>query len=485
MFEVVRVATLAYKYRYWSALFCSVIFWLRYGALIFFGDVVEITYDAFLPIIFGSPLFSTIVISFVLIVLTNVIFFIFYLLFIHIIKSNLLLKIWRISHLVLQGILLFTFIISYFIFSIFSAFGFALHFVAWISTALMILLIALGSVKQNVNNDYGNLIKQRIRGIILNIVVLIISSGILAFSIIIVIDSLWNLIFVVCSYYITRMAILNLIFNSSSPQKYLNSYKKRDLMKRDWFKEFVNNTLSKLRSLGHSIKHVFLPLLLGFGFVLNFILIALFQDDPDWLAKGTILKIIFATVFIIMGVITFFEITYFLPEKSEIKRTFPNYQKTRSKYIIITLAVLVGVGITLAGCCILLIISTTQPWKVTYAFPGKHTNRFFRFLIYSFFSILGIVAGFLILSGSFIGGRMTRDTLSGILSGFWTAIFCSICFYILPQTTGLQEKKLFIPAVALTFLVYSTALGFLGGFTSSPRIKFTKAVKMKDKPQLT
>jgi len=469
------VATLAYKLRYWLALVSSVIFWIIFGLPILFGDILKIGYYAFQPKLYSDFLIKFNVSMIVVTIALSFVLFMIFILFYLITKKDYLLESVVKIHLILQGIFLSLFTICYIIFTT-VVFGLLTHILGWLSTAIPILLLVLGSVKHNVNNEFNYIKKQRARGFILNIVILIICSIALAFLIPVALSAnLPSLNFAV---------ILNLVFNSSSPQKYLNSYKAEDFGKLDKFSEGFFEDRNLFRNIRQSIKNSLKPLLFGFGLIFTILLIALFQRDPQWVVGGMLLKIVIATIFIVMGVIAFFEITIYLPKKSKIKKAFANYKNTRQKFALITLSIFVSVALTLAGCYLMFIIATSRPWNPIYAFPGKHTRRFFRFLIYSFFSILGIVAGLIILLGGFIGGRMTKDTMSGSLSGFWAGIFCNILFFLVLPSSGLDGQKLFIPAVALTFLVYSSCLGLLGGYSSSFKHKRTKEEKLRNVKQI-
>ncbi|MHA1533084.1 MAG: hypothetical protein ACTSR6_13955 [Candidatus Heimdallarchaeota archaeon] len=439
------MATLAYKLRYWLALVSSVIFWIIFGLPILFGDILKIGYYAFQPKLYSDFLIKFNVSMIVVTIALSFVLFMIFILFYLITKKDYLLESVVKIHLILQGIFLSLFTICYIIFTT-VVFGLLTHILGWLSTAIPILLLVLGSVKHNVNNEFNYIKKQRARGFILNIVILIICSIALAFLIPVALSAnLPSLNFAVLIIFVIIAVILNLVFNSSSPQKYLNSYKAEDFGKLDKFSEGFFEDRNLFRNIRQSIKNSLKPLLFGFGLIFTILLIALFQRDPQWVVGGMLLKIVIATIFIVMGVIAFFEITIYLPKKSKIKKAFANYK---------------------------------------YAFPGKHTRRFFRFLIYSFFSILGIVAGLIILLGGFIGGRMTKDTMSGSLSGFWAGIFCNILFFLVLPSSGLDGQKLFIPAVALTFLVYSSCLGLLGGYSSSFKHKRTKEEKLRNVKQI-
>ena len=482
-FEVVLVATLAYKIRYWTALVSSVIFWIIFGLPIIGGDFFEILEYAFQPKLYSDFLIKFNVSMIVVTISLSFVLFLIFILFTLINKKDHLLDSFIKIQVILQGIFLFLFTICYIIFTT-VVFGLLTHILAWLSTAIPILLLVLGSVKHNVNNEFNYTKKQRARGFILNIVILIICSIALAFLVPVALNAnLLSLIFAVLIIFVIIAAILNLVFNSSPPQKHLNSYKTKDFVKKDYFAKGFFKFRKVFRNIRQSIKNTLMPLLFGFGLIFTILLIALFQRDPEWVAGGMLLKIVIATIFIVMGVIAFFEITVYLPTKSKIKKAFVNYKNTRLKFALITLSVFVSVGITLAGCYLLFFISTSRPWNPIYAFPDLHTRRFFRFLIYSFYSILGIIAGVIVLLGGFIGGRMTKDTMSGLLSGFWAAIFCNILFYFVLPSSGLDGQKLFIPAVALTFLVYSSCLGLLGGYSSSFKHKRTKEEELRNVKQ--
>jgi len=483
------VATLAYKVRYWLALVGSVIFWINFGLPVFVGDLFLIAESAFLSSS-GSFLFDKFSAS--IIIITAVfccVFLIIFMLFqLFAKKDTVLQKVGKI-HMIVQGIFLSLFVLFYIIFSLFT-FVFLPHIVAWLSTSIPFLLISLGTVKHNINNDVTNAKKQRRRGIIFNIVILIISCITIALlipSVFIPFDIPIAIFpgiggYIIASFLIIVIltVILNLVFNTSSPQKYLNSYKNKDLFKKDYFAKGFFGFRRVFRNVRQSIKNTLMPLLFGFGLIFTLLLIAFFQDDPEWVVGGMLQKLVIAMIFIIMGVIAFFEITIYLPMKLKIKKAFANYKNTRAKFASIMLSTLIGVLITLAGCYFMFIISTSRPWNPIYAFPGLHTRRFFRFLIYSSFSILGIFAGGMILLGGFIGGRMTKDVVSGLLSGFWTAIFCNVWFFLRLPNSGLEEKILFIPAVAITFLVYSTCLGLLGGYNGSFKFWKSRQVEIKN-----